>query len=159
VSLRFRVLDNSLFEVLVKRFHQEVARCFPLLEVLRLKFGGILAILRCLVLDGRLFDIFSKLVNSEVSPLFPERKLSFLTLSGILSMDTSVVVVERWKRSFLFFCRILMFDALRFAFMSKSVNNHVRARFGVLKAFHWDMIRNPFHPEMSRRSRPLTPSF
>jgi hypothetical protein len=37
VSLRFRVLDNSLFEVLVKRFHQEVARRFPLLEVLRLE--------------------------------------------------------------------------------------------------------------------------
>jgi hypothetical protein len=123
------------------------------------RFGGILAILRCLVLDGRLFDIFSKLVNSEVSPLFLERKLSFLTLSGILSMDSSVVVLERRKRSFLFFCRILMFSAFRFAFMPKRVNNHVRARFGVVKALHWDRFRNPFHPEMSRRARPLTPSF
>jgi hypothetical protein len=117
------------------------------------RFGGILAILGCLVLDGR-----SKLVNSEVSPLFLERKLPFLTLSGILSMDTSVVVLERWKRSFLFFCRILVLDALHFSFMSKRVNNHVRARFGVWKALHWDMFRNPFHPEMSRRARPLTPS-
>jgi hypothetical protein len=114
------------------------------------RFGGILAILGCLVLDGRLFDIFSTLVNSEVSPLFLERKLPFLTLSGILSMDTSVVVLERWKRSFLFFCRILVLDALRSSFMSKRVNNHVRARFGVWKALHWDMFRNPFHPEMSR---------
>jgi hypothetical protein len=37
VSLRFRVLDNSLFEALVKRFHQELARCFRPLEVLRLE--------------------------------------------------------------------------------------------------------------------------
>jgi hypothetical protein len=120
------------------------------------RFGGILAIVRYLVLDGRLFV---EPCQFRSLSSFPERKRSLLTLSGILSMDTSAVVLERWPRSFLFFCRILVLDALRFSFMSKRVNNHIRARFGVLKALHWDMFRKPFHPETSRRARPLTSSF